>query len=116
LEPLLWQTLGASVKKIFGKYRGKVEKNKDPEGLGRLLVSCPSVMGQETNWAMPSVPYAGKSVGFFALPPVQTNVWVEFEGGNIDLPIWAGCFWNKGEVPAKRRLRNSSSGKPKPRR
>jgi hypothetical protein len=89
------------MKTFFGKYRGKVEQNKDPEGLGRLLVSCPSVMGEATNWAMPSVPYAGKSVGWFALPPVKANVWVEFEEGNIDYPIWAGCFWDKGEVPAK---------------
>lgn len=34
------------------------------------------------------------------IPPVGANVWVEFEGGNIDFPIWSGCFWGTGEVPA----------------
>jgi Type VI secretion system/phage-baseplate injector OB domain len=86
----------------FGKYRGTVEGNKDPQELGRLQVSVPSVLGDtKLPWAMPCVPYAGKNVGFFALPPKGANVWVEFEAGNIDYPIWVGCFWNAGEVPAK---------------
>jgi hypothetical protein len=33
--------------------------------------------------------------------PVGTNVWVEFEGGNTDLPIWSGCFWAEGELPVE---------------
>ena len=49
---------------------------------------------------MPSVPYAGSGVGFFMIPPVGANVWVEFEGGDPDYPIWGGCFWGTGEVPA----------------
>jgi len=39
-------------------------------------------------------------VGFFAIPPVGANVWVEFEGGDPDYPIWSGCFWGTGEAPA----------------
>jgi uncharacterized protein involved in type VI secretion and phage assembly len=89
------------LKQFFGKYRGKVEDNNDPQQLGRLRVSVPSVLGSgQSSWAMPSVPYAGSQVGFFFLPPVGANVWVEFEGGNKDYPIWSGCFWNKGDVPA----------------
>ena len=85
----------------FGKYRGKVEANIDPQNLARLQVSCPAVLGEGTqSWAMPCVPYAGEGVGFFFLPPVGANVWVEFEGGNTDYPIWSGCFWATGEVPA----------------
>lgn len=88
--------------KFFGKYRGKVEDNADPLGLGRLQVSVPSVLGDASrSWAMPCVPYAGAGVGFFVLPPVGANVWVEFEGGETDFPIWAGCFWSEGEVPAE---------------
>ena len=49
---------------------------------------------------MPCAPFAGSGVGFFALPPVGANVWVEFEGGDPDYPIWSGCFWGAGEVPA----------------
>jgi len=50
---------------------------------------------------MPCVPYAGSGVGFFAIPPEKANIWVEFEGGNPDYPIWSGCFWGEGEVPAE---------------
>jgi len=89
------------IPQFFGKYRGKVQNNKDPLKLGRLQVQVPSVLGEDhDSWAMPSVPYAGKGVGFFVLPPVGANIWVEFEAGNPDHPIWSGCFWGTGEVPA----------------
>ena len=84
----------------YGKYRGKVENNVDPQQLGRIQVSCPSVLGEGTiSWATPSAPYAGSGVGFFAIPPVRANVWVEFEAGNTELPIWSGCFWEDKELP-----------------
>ena len=70
--------------------------------LGRIQVSVPAVLGEgRMSWAMPCVPYAGSGVGFFAIPPVGANVWVEFEEGNPDYPIWSGCFWGRGEVPAQ---------------
>ena len=72
-------------KKFFGKYRGKVENNIDPLQQGRLQVSCPAVFGEGTlAWAMPCVPFGGSGVGFFALPPVGTNLWVELEAGDPD--------------------------------
>jgi hypothetical protein len=49
---------------------------------------------------MPCAPYAGAGVGLFTVPPVGANVWVEFEAGDPDYPIWSGCFWGVGEVPA----------------
>lgn len=86
--------------KFFGKYRGKVISNVDPERRGRLRVEVPQVLGTGTlSWALPSVPYAGVGFGFFAVPPVATNVWVEFEGGSPDLPIWSGCFWDREAAP-----------------
>jgi len=89
------------MKQFFGKYRGKVENNTDPQQQGRLQVSVPAVYGDNRNsWAMPCVAFAGPQVGFFTLPPTGANVWVEFEGGNPDYPIWAGCFWGLGEAPA----------------
>lgn len=85
----------------FGKYRGKVESNVDPLMLGRVQVSVPAVLGDgRLSWAMPCAPYAGAGVGFFAVPPVGANVWVEFEGGDPDYPIWSGGFWGVGEAPA----------------
>ncbi|HUW68091.1 MAG TPA: phage baseplate assembly protein V [Candidatus Nanoarchaeia archaeon] len=86
---------------FLSKYRGTVENNIDPMQLGRIQVNVPSVLGEgRMSWAMPCVPYAGSGVGFFAIPPVGANVWIEFEGGNPDYPIWSGCFWGVGEVPA----------------
>ncbi len=87
---------------FFGKYRGKVVNNVDPLQLGRVQVSVPAVLGcGRLSWALPSVPVAGDGTGFFAVPPVDANVWVEFEGGDSDHPIWTGCFWEPGQVPAK---------------
>jgi uncharacterized protein involved in type VI secretion and phage assembly len=89
---------------FFGKYRGTVTNNVDPENLGRLQVQVPAVLGEgRLSWAMPCVPFAGPQIGFFALPPINANVWVEFEAGDPDFPIWSGCFWGKdtmkSEVP-----------------
>ena len=84
----------------FGKYRGTVAANIDPKNLGRVQVVCPAVLADgRMSWAMPSVPYAGAGVGLFALPPVGANIWVEFEGGDTEYPIWSGCFWGTGELP-----------------
>jgi len=89
------------VTQYFGKYRGKVENNIDPMMLGRVQVSAPAVLGDgKLSWAMPCVPYAGSGVGLFAIPPKDANVWVEFEGGDTNYPIYSGCFWGVGEVPA----------------
>jgi hypothetical protein len=90
------------VSDYFGIYRGKVENNLDPEQRGRLMVSVPGVTGSGTlNWAEPVVPFAGSSVGVWAIPPNQSNVWVAYEGGNSDQPVWLGGFWDRGQAPAQ---------------
>ena len=81
----------------FGKYRGTVvDHDKDR---GRIKVSCPAVLGKVELWALPCVPYAGDKVGLFTLPPKGAAIWVEFEGGKANCPIWAGCFWGTGQLP-----------------
>jgi hypothetical protein len=86
---------------FFGKYRGTVTNNIDPDNLGRMQVSVPAVLGEgRLAWAMPNVPYAGMQNCFYAIPPINTNVWVEFEAGDKDHAIWSGCFWGTGEVPS----------------
>lgn len=80
----------------FGRYRGVVKANLDPYNQGRVQVQVAAVTGAGTlNWAMPSSP----SVGFIAVPPVGANVWVEYEGGNPERPIWCGCFWDQFQAP-----------------
>jgi hypothetical protein len=79
---------------FYGKYRGLVINNLDPEQIGRVMVEVPAVLGAiPSSWAMPCVPFAGVQAGFFVVPPIGSQVWVEFEGGNPALPIWTGGFW-----------------------
>ena len=80
--------------KFYGKYRAKVEQNVDPKQLGRLLVRVPKVMGS-SDWAHPAMPFAGVQAGVFVLPPNKANVWVEFEEGDPEKPIWSGGFWDE---------------------
>ena len=69
---------------------------------GRLLVQVPDVLGLSTSsWAMPSFPVTGKQMGFWAIPQIGTGVWVEFEQGDVDHPIWSGCWYGSAaDVPA----------------
>ena len=86
--------------KFYGKYRGRVNDNRDPEGLGRIRALVPDVIGdEETGWALPSAPYAGDGVGFFLVPPIGANVCIEFEKSNPDNPIWVGGFWDRNQTP-----------------
>lgn len=89
-------------RKFYGKYRGTVINNIDPMQLGRIQVMVPDVSNViPTSWAMPCVPIAGKQMGTFVVPQVGAGVWVEFEQGNPDYPIWVGGFWGiAAEVPA----------------
>lgn len=83
----------------FGKYRGIVTDNADPNQRGRLKVRVPAILGAVDIWAMPCVPYAGDQVGFFFLPEAGAGVWVEFEGGDPTYAIWTGFFWTDGQMP-----------------
>jgi len=87
---------------FYGKYRGIVTDNDDPNGLGRIRVKVQDVLGdQESGWALPALPYAGNGVGLYLIPPTNAFVWVEFEHGDPDYPIWTGCFWGASDtVPA----------------
>jgi Type VI secretion system/phage-baseplate injector OB domain len=73
----------------FGKFRGTVADNEDPRRLGRIRALVPTVFGNQTSgWALPCSP-----AGYFAIPAVGAGVWIEFEQGDPDLPIWTGCWW-----------------------
>lgn len=78
---------------FFGKYRGTVTSIEDPLNMMRIRANVPDVLGDdESGWAMPCLPFAGSGMGFFALPKQGAGVWIEFEHGNPDYPIWSGCW------------------------
>ncbi len=82
----------------YGKYRGIVVDNADPEQLGRLKVKVPSVLGNDivTGWASACVPYGGDvNQGMLFIPEVEAGVWIEFEEGDLEFPIWVGTYWSK---------------------
>jgi hypothetical protein len=91
----------------FGIYRGVVINNSDPMQLGRVLAQVPDVLGTvSTSWAMPCVPCGLLNKVGSALPQIGASVWIEFEQGNPDHPVWIGCFYtNAAETPPA--LRNS---------
>jgi uncharacterized protein involved in type VI secretion and phage assembly len=82
---------------FWGKYRGEVTGNVDPLAKGRVQVSVPELITE--GWALPCAPGAGPDVGLFAIPPVGASVWVEFEGGQLDSPIYCGGYWEDGQTP-----------------
>ncbi len=128
----------------FGKYRGIVIANKDPEQLGRVQVWVPSLFPVQapegesgpgepppedhpcvSDWAWPCAAFGGTAdQGWFFVPEVGSKVWVEYEEGNLDSPIWVGVFWSRPagqtEIPAeaqkmeasepRRRVLKTSSG------
>jgi hypothetical protein len=89
------------INKYYGKYRGTVVNNLDPEQRGRIQALVPDVLGvTPSSWAMPCTPMAGKEQGFFMVPQIGAGVWMEFEQGDPDYPIWVGGFWGVvAEVP-----------------
>lgn len=88
-------------KTFYGKYRGIVTDNQDPLSMGRVRARVPDVLGKEASgWALPCVPFAGDGMGFYAIPDTGARVWIEFEQGDPDYPIWTGCWWgSQDELP-----------------
>ncbi|HEY0867639.1 MAG TPA: phage baseplate assembly protein V [Fimbriimonas sp.] len=88
--------------RFFGKYRGLVVSNTDPLMQGRIQAQVPDVLGMvPSTWALPCLPFAGAQQGLFVVPSVGAGVWIEFEHGDLDYPIWTGGWWStQAEVPA----------------
>lgn len=91
----------ASPSSFYGKYRGTVVNNIDPLLTGRIQVMVPDLAGfVPGTWAMPCVPVAGLNMGLFTVPPIGAGVWVEFEHGDPEYPIWVGGYWGSAaETP-----------------
>jgi hypothetical protein len=88
--------------KYYGIYRGTVVNNVDPMQIGRIMAIIPDVSSIiPSTWAMPSVPLAGKQMGTYVVPQIGAGVWIQFEAGDPDRPVWTGGWWGiAAEVPA----------------
>lgn len=95
----------------LGLYRGTVTVNVDPKQRGRLMLSIPDVLGfSPSTWAEPCVPLAGPTgppMGVYMVPPPGAGVWVQFEHGDVDKPVWIGCRWGlPSDIPPLARAGN----------
>lgn len=90
-----------SEQRFYGKYRGLVMNNLDPMMRGRIQAQVPDVQQLvPTTYAEPCLPIAGIQQGVFTVPSIGSGVWIEFEHGDPNYPIWTGGWWStKAEVP-----------------
>jgi len=74
-----------------GRYRALVADNVDPMEEHRLNVKIPEVLGDDTTaWAKAAPDLAAAES---AVPDIGTEVWIEFESGDPNYPIWVGVAW-----------------------
>jgi phage baseplate assembly protein V len=85
---------------FYGVYRAQVKDNQDPDKMGKLQIHCPQIHGDTypDTWAWPMAPYAGKSFGLWAIPDKDEWVWVMFDHGRPEYPIWCGGWWGDQDV------------------
>ena len=75
---------------ISGPTRGTVVNNVDPLKMGRVTVRIEGKI-DESEWALPF----GVGGGEWNIPAAGALVWVMFEGGDLDSPVWAHGPWTK---------------------
>lgn len=90
-----------STARYFGMYPAIVTDVVDPEALGRVKIAFPW-LGEDASdvfaWATLLSPYAEDDAGFLALPSVDSQVVVAFEGGELRRPYVVGAAWNGREA------------------
>jgi len=119
LEKLRDKKLENLKNRLFGLWRGVVTNVNDPKNLGRIKAKVHELFGEkdETNWAYYCTPFGGGGAGFFFLPEVGDPIWIAFEAGDINRPVWLGFWFNQKDVkpadaaPRKRTLQTKSGHK-----
>ena len=72
---------------MVGLYRATVVNNIDPMAQLRLKVVVHSVSNAVSDWAPGCLPVGRKTV-----PKVGSTVWVGYEGGDPNHPVWIGVL------------------------
>ena len=91
--------------RYYSCYRGYVADRDDPDNLNRLRLIIPTVSSTNVYdyWAWPKSLFSGvengKGYGAQIVPQKGDLVWVEFEGGHPNKPIWSLGYRGTGELP-----------------
>jgi hypothetical protein len=85
-------------KRYYGKYRGMVLNNVDPMQIGRIqVIRCRTSPNRPADELGDALRAGGRDPDTgVRVPPIGSGVWIEFEQGDPDYPIWVGCFWGSG--------------------
>jgi len=77
----------------------RVTDNNDPKGLGRVRVQFIWQVAKklQTPWIRVVQPHAGGGKGFYFIPEIGEEVWVDFEGQNAERPFVVGSNYNGKE-------------------
>lgn len=103
------ELLKKSEAQLFGKYRGRVVDNNDPETRGRLKLEVPSIFGTTvTDWVIGAFPFGGNSgEAMVFVPAIGSQVLVEFIEGDKSSPVWTATYFpadgtmDNGGVPTE---------------
>jgi hypothetical protein len=81
--------------RFYGTYRGIVHNNKDPDNRGKIWVKVPAVARDNvlSTMAYPKMPFGGADHGIFFPPEEGETVYVQFENGDPEFPIYEGGWW-----------------------
>jgi len=87
--------------KYYGSYRAYVHNNEDPLDMNRVQLIIPMLnpTAVDETWAFPKNSWGGKDYGINLLPRKADVVWVEFQNGDPDYPVWSHASYAKGEKP-----------------
>lgn len=87
--------------RYYSSYRGFVVENKDPLNLQRVQVMVPQITGNGvySYWAHPKGVFSGKGYGMQIIPQKGELVWVEFESGHPEVPMYSLGYFGNNEIP-----------------
>lgn len=101
IKSMIFNGLENVIGRYYSTYRAFVYSNDDPDNLNRLQLLVPHVnprVADET-WAYPRNTYSGNGYGVHLLPKKGDMVWVEYEYGNLDYPVWSFGHFGENQKP-----------------
>lgn len=87
--------------RYYSSYRGFVVDNDDPLNLNRVKIILPTInhLDKTGRWSYPKQSWGGNNYGSNILPSIGDMVWVEFEHGDLNFPLWGFASYGENEKP-----------------